>query len=547
MRPELYDAFLEAWGAHMEVALARAHVRDAPGSDLAVDPELRAHFARAYEILEQIGRRAPQAGLEERMRQAPGIALLAAPEGRVLAASASAGPLVVDQGLDGLRDMLSGPALAALDGFCRALAMDGAAPEPVVLTTGAAPRHLLLRAASATPEDGVPRKLLVIEALDHRWSDGAERLLVDSFALSRAEVAVVRGLLAGQSLREIAAETGKSEHTVRNQSKSVLAKTGAPGQVDLVRLVAFLIKQDAPAGAGGATGVVMLPGQMLRMRDGSALELFTDGDAAGRPVLFLHGMLDGMAPLRHLRDRLRAEGYRVIAPARPGFGRTDPAARPADALDRVVEQVEEVIERMELQAPILLGHMAGAFYGHVVASRLRGRVAGLVAASGCAPIRKLSQIAGMAPRQRIVAYTARFTPALLPLILRAGIAQIDGKDIDDFMRALYPPGTHEHDVIRRLDLAKLIQAGYRFSVAQGHVGFATDSHFVVRDWSRHVDGDVPAIYLHGAFDPVVPCADVAAFVGNLPGAAFRRLDGVGQLCLYERPDAVFAALAQLRD
>ncbi|MFD2856963.1 LuxR C-terminal-related transcriptional regulator [Seohaeicola zhoushanensis] len=97
---------------------------------------------------------------------------------------------------------------------------------------------------------------LVIEAMEYRWTAAAEAMLVASFGLSRAEVDIVRQLLAGRSLRQIAEQSGRSEHTVRNQAKAVLAKTGAPGQVDLIRLVVFLINQlDAGADAGQAAPV----------------------------------------------------------------------------------------------------------------------------------------------------------------------------------------------------------------------------------------------------------------------------------------------------
>lgn len=538
VRPELYESFLDAWAAHMESGLAEAD--GSPPGRLEVDPELGAHFQRAYEILEQIGRRSPQAGLEQRTRDAKGFAVLATADGRILAASATAARTLGANGLDGLQDGLTGPARTALRRFCHALER-GEAPGPLVLTTGDTPRHLLVQRARTAAGEGATAALLTIEALDHQWNDGAEALLVESFALSRAEVAVLRALLSGRTLREIAADTGRSEHTIRNQMKSVLAKTGAPSQVDLVRLVAFLInsaaereQQVAPRG---------LRGRLLTLA-GRRVELFTDGPEDGRPVLFLHGMLDGLAAPLHLRDRFRAAGYRLIAPARPGFGRSEPVGRPEDALDIVVAQVEALIGRMDLKAPILLGHMAGALYGHVLASRLRGRVAGMVAVSGAAPIRRLSQLSSMAPHQRIVAYTARFTPALLPPLLRAGIAQIDSKDIEGFMTALYPPGSHEAAVIRRLDLARIIQAGYRFSVTQGHIGFATDSHHIVRDWSRHIDPSAPVLYLHGARDPVVPRGDVEAFLQDLPGAECQVLGDAGQLSLYERPDAVFEALAR---
>ncbi|MEY8842307.1 LuxR C-terminal-related transcriptional regulator, partial [Cribrihabitans sp. XS_ASV171] len=244
--------------------------------------------------------------------------------------------------------------------------------NPLVLTTDIRPRHLIARIAF---DEGAPVQMM-IEGLDYQWTEEAEQMLVTSFGLSRAEVEVVRKLMAGQSLRDIADSSGRSEHTVRNQAKSVLAKTGAPGQVELIRLVAYLVDTEARARAGHP-GMVALPSEMLRMRSGLDMQLFRCGDPGGRPVIYLHGMLDGMAPLQFLQDRFRKRGMRVLAPARPGYGLSPGVASPEAAVDAVVAHVGEVIDREELDRPVILGHMAGALFGHVLCNRLRDRVAGM--------------------------------------------------------------------------------------------------------------------------------------------------------------------------
>ena len=57
------------------------------------------------------------------------------------------------------------------------------------------------------------------------------------YGLTDAEAAVVEGLVRGLTLGEIAAERRASIHTVRTQMKSVLSKTGAGRQRELVRRV----------------------------------------------------------------------------------------------------------------------------------------------------------------------------------------------------------------------------------------------------------------------------------------------------------------------
>jgi DNA-binding CsgD family transcriptional regulator len=70
-------------------------------------------------------------------------------------------------------------------------------------------------------------------------------LLQALFDLSATEAQVAARISAGETAEQIADADGKSVGTVRNQLKSVLAKTGCRRQVDLARLLTQLI----PAGA----------------------------------------------------------------------------------------------------------------------------------------------------------------------------------------------------------------------------------------------------------------------------------------------------------
>lgn len=543
---------MDAWNDHIQAALGEqsgSSDLQADVDDLALDPELHAHFTRAHEILDQIGRKAPRVNLVDQIRINSGFAILIRPNGKVVAHSAAANEALNGQGdLDVLRSHLTANSSVLLDNLCQAVQAGQHHAPPVVLSTGSVPRHLMARGVgfASGPDDGSD-PVILLEALEYQWSAQAEAMLVTSFGLSRAELDIVRNLLAGQSLREMAESSGRSEHTVRNQAKAVLAKTGAPGQVDLIRLVVYLINHDT----GDATEKprdTAAPDAVMNMASGLGMQVFRFGPQDGQPVIFLHGMLDGLAPLKYLERQLSQRGLYVIAPVRPGFGRSSPVKRADQALDVFVGHVNELISSLGPVKPVILGHMAGAVYAHAIAAKLKDQIAGVVAVSGGAPITRTSQLSEMAPRQRVVAYTARFAPALLPTVLRAGIAQIDSKDIQGFMTALYKPGTQEYHVIRRLDLAQFIQSGYRFSVQQGAAGFATDSHFVVRDWGIQTHGPTaPVVYVQGALDPVVPAQSVVDAMAPLPDVDVRVLDDVGQLVFYECPDIVFDAIEELAD
>ncbi|MHA6262606.1 alpha/beta fold hydrolase [Arenibacterium sp. CAU 1754] len=552
IRPELYDAFMDAWDDHIQAVLTAQNIDTIDGTgdgdNLRIDPELKAHFTRAYQILEQIGRKTPQSSIMDQISAASGFALLIDAAGQVVAASTAASNVLKGAlHLDGLREQLTANSADLLDTLLGEVQLGKDTAAPVVLSTGIVPRHLMARVTPVTTPAGATRPMVMVEALEYRWSDQAERMLVNSFALSRAEVDIVRNLLAGHSLREIAAQSGRSEHTVRNQAKAVLAKTGAPGQVDLIRLVVFLINQEGSTRPVNEENAA-LRDEIMRMSTGLDMQVIHMGPENGYPVLFLHGMLDGTAPLHFFQSEFKRRKLRVIAPVRPGFGRSQPVARADQALDFFTDHLIELIEKTGVKRPVIFGHLGGALFGHILTCRLGKRVAGMVGDCGVSPIVRLSQLARMAPRQRVVAYTARFAPALLPTVLRAGIAQIDSKEVHDFTEALFKSGSQEHQVMTRLDLAELFATGLSFSIEQGHIGFATDSHYVVRDWSREIDRlDTRVIYVAGAHDPVNNVADAVAAMKNRPNVEVRVIEDAGQLLFFERPDLVFDAIREVID
>ncbi|WP_263389137.1 helix-turn-helix transcriptional regulator [Ruegeria marisflavi] len=102
----------------------------------------------------------------------------------------------------------------------------------------------------------------------------------------------MRNLMEGHSLRVIAECSCRSENVVRSQAKSVLAKTGAPEQAGLIRLVAFPISRGNPLRSNGYPGSVNLNDEVLEKPTGLKMQRYQPGDLKVRPVIYLHGALD---------------------------------------------------------------------------------------------------------------------------------------------------------------------------------------------------------------------------------------------------------------
>lgn len=120
----------------------------------------------------------------------------------------------------------------------------------------------------------------------------------------------------------------------------------------------------------------------LETRSGGRVHVVETG--AGPPVLFLHGSGTSSVSLLPLLERL--EGVRAIAVDRPGFGRSEPARVPRSRFrDDAVEFVDDVLDRLELDMPVLAGQSMGGTWALWYALARPDRVAGL-ALVGSAPL-----------------------------------------------------------------------------------------------------------------------------------------------------------------
>lgn len=131
---------------------------------------------------------------------------------------------------------LLGDALAGLreSGGVRSIALRASeAGKPGVL-------HVVPVRRSAHDLFGRAEAILVVTRSASR-ATGAAPLLQALFDLTPAEADLAVRIGAGETTEAIAAADNKSAHTVRNQLKSLLHKTGCRRQVDLAKLLAQLL------------------------------------------------------------------------------------------------------------------------------------------------------------------------------------------------------------------------------------------------------------------------------------------------------------------
>lgn len=204
-----------------------------------------------------------------------------------------------------------------------------------------------------------------------------------SFGLTPAETRLANLLREGLSLQETAEELGVSVNTTRNQLRAIFEKMGLNRQAELVRALSQLssLVNVLPAGgiglgspefaaAGGALKTAP-PIRLFRLADGRNLSWRDYGDKDGRPVLIVHQGLGGSLFPRGTDALARDLGLRLIVPARPGVGVSDP--RPRYSYDGVAADMIELLDDLGVERVQVASVVDGAPYAIATAGLLGRR------------------------------------------------------------------------------------------------------------------------------------------------------------------------------
>jgi 3-oxoadipate enol-lactonase len=248
--------------------------------------------------------------------------------------------------------------------------------------------------------------------------------------------------------------------------------------------------------------------------DGAALFVADEGPRDGPSVVFLHSIGCDHAMWA---DQARAVGrWRTIRPDIRGHGRS--AAPPGDyALDRLADDVLEVLAALDVRQAIVCGLSLGGLVAQAVALRTPSAVRGLVLANTAARIGAPDAWAERAAWVRAEGL--------------AGIADMAmGRFFSEEFRAEHPA-----------TVARFRQTLIGGS-AEGYAGCC--AALAGADLTADVGAiAAPTLVIGGARDLSTPPEQTAALAAAIPGARYVELDAA-HLSNVERPESFSAALVK---
>lgn len=391
---------------------------------------------------------------------------------------------------------------------------------------------------------------LIVKSLKIHWTDELRKLLRDQFNLTNREVELLEELSEQGTLDQIVQNSQRSRNTLRTQIKSVFRKMSVRSQTEVIQSIALLAHFCDVIGfaeISQSDTIELGEIQNITLSHDVVVPVHFIGPKNGRPVLFIHGMFDGVAVTKGVLEALKRHNLRLISPVRPNFGMGPVEKNIRDIPQIVSRQLAEIVEKLALKEVLLLGHMSGSLYAFSAAKEIGDKAVGVVNVAGGIPIVEAKQCAKQSMRQKAFFFTARYAPAILPALMRAAMSQIDNNGPEKVMHDMYAKNTIDRIAVSDAEIANVVTDGYRFTIAQGYKGFEGDAYQIVRNWTELLEDLVqPVLLIHGAHDPVVLIDTVEVFARR-ENFQLEILENDGQLIFYSKPDDVLSKIARFYD
>ncbi|MCB1674889.1 MAG: hypothetical protein KDI01_01275, partial [Halioglobus sp.] len=387
------------------------------------------------------------------------------------------------------------------------------------------------------------------------------RLIPGTSKLTQAEFSVLAGVINGRSVRSIAEAEGVSYNTRRRQIEAALEKLNVHSQSEAVRLTFVAVIDRLLAALSvmetEAPGIETLARyyrdevrfHWIHLSGNPPFRVAEYGDPAGRPVLLHHWMVSpcGVAP--STVDSLRAAGFRVIVPLRPGFfdapawrGRSAPEA----LLEAWSKQCDSLLSFLNLESVHVATMIFPASWAVDFARRFPHRCASLIFLSAPQPSTLWRSEARTASFIHSIAGMVEKAPWLAEPMTRLHAFRIrDHRSSRKLFQKSFSNSPEDLAEIELLAMEPHDLEVVPTTLKESIAGVVADLRVLLDPWETYLAGlDMPLHFVHGAGDGMSPASVMERLVQSLPHATIHIQKGKGNLfVLRELADALTIATA----
>lgn len=338
------------------------------------------------------------------------------------------------------------------------------------------------------------RRLVLIKTTEFVWQEKLTPAISKAFGLTVAEADIVKLIVEGASVTEVAETRGSKISTVRAQIRSLYAKTGTANQSEFMRMaVGLTVLQlfgsapvtPIPVEAEPSEGYGPFPRpenlSVMRLKDGRVFEFAKFGATDGKPILFFHNDLNGNVWPEKTVEMAALAGLTIIVPSRPFYGNSDPYPEGVNYPDQHADDVAELLDHLQIETVFLCSKTIGGAFALVFADRYPKRAVGFFCLSPLLPHASRETEIRMPMMHRFISSVVNRSPAFLDFVARAGMAYYKRVGPLRFLQHAFGDLECDLPILNDPDHQRALIKGLAFGSNHGHKGFVSGHKFPVYD------------------------------------------------------------------
>lgn len=405
------------------------------------------------------------------------------------------------------------------------------------------------------------RALALVVTTNYRWAQTLGPTLGEVFRLTSAEQGVVRALVEGRNVKEIAVDRGTSEGTVRGQLKSILSKMNARSQSEVIRLVVHLqtvsqqgkaqpaARQNEYVAADWIDAEVWKPFKTVTLPDGRRMDYHEMGPANGAPVLYSHMgycMARWHGPMVKLAF---LHGLRVICPIRAGYGQSDNMAMTDDVLDVTRADTLFLMDLLGLKRVPYVVQGNDLIFAMDLAVKHPDRISEIIGLGARPYLHGDQHYAGMSKWHRFFISSAKQSPHFLRFTARASVSLMRRIGVEAMFRNAHANSAADLSMDRDQALLDVLVANAELITGKTHDASQAYTMELIRSetpWDDIIFAakDTKTWFLCGGHDPLMDVATIAAYRETYPWIEIETIPDAGQLMIYQHYETIIPKLAE---
>lgn len=370
--------------------------------------------------------------------------------------------------------------------------------------------------------------------------------LLTRYELTNKEHMVLRGLIHGKSIKEIAEKLFISENTVKSHLKAIFAKTGTNSQTAVVRLI---LTHEAQILDSYFESEIELANDSMAhsnereviLSEGHKIAYCEYGPADGRPLLVFHsGFGCRLSIPKDYQDACKRTHRRIIIADRPGRGKTPYIkGHPKGWNDRVGEFIDILgLGQYDLLGSVLGCQMAINFAANAADERLEKIIL-------CSPVvineRSHTQfLTGiLSPSARLVRASPRFAREIYELWLKSVTLNLDNHYLSMLESSC---GSKEKELFKSNGTFELMVDVFRESARHSLKGISREMVRCITPMNLDLKRiTVPVDIWYGSEDKRLSLEGVNAIAGDIPNHRLHVREGYSEHIYYSLFEEIIRA------